>query len=231
MTSAFVVYLAIVANLAWATALDTSTPWYSPAISVQAYSVAFLAGTVLAIFLCAFATQRASALAAELRSLNLGIVHLFTTGESDGLVSTRGSDRGASADPSIQALVATLPRTMPAEDWSPVGSYARTLELLESSSPTAVADRSILIRQLLRERRVLRDAIGDIWRVVAGPVILGVAFTAIAGPMLPGSAEFAQTNFQLNTALILFLMYGFSGLLAWALVAIARVHHSVVAAN
>ena len=42
--------------------------------------------------------------------------------------------------------------------------------------------------------------------------------------MLPGSGSFAQTHFQLNTGLILFLGYGWPFLVAWSIAAIALLH-------
>jgi hypothetical protein len=231
VAAGFIASFAVIGNLAWATALGTTGGWFSQAISLQTYSVAFLAGIVLAAFLVSFGANRAGALASELRSLNLGIAHVFTTDEPGGIVTKGGAPRGAPMpDASLRDIVASLPVSADA-GWGPGGAYAHVLDLLDPGSETSVANRTLLLRQLLQERRVLRESVGQVWKVIAGPAAIALVFTGIAAIMLPGSGGFAETNFRLNTTLILFLMYGFSPLLAWTLVAVAWVHHAVVSAH
>ena len=73
-------------------------------------------------------------------------------------------------------------------------------------------------------RAALRRARGLVWQTVAGPLAVLLIFISVAGAMLPGSGAFAQTHFQLNTGLILFLGYGWPFLVAWSIAAIALLH-------
>ena len=73
-------------------------------------------------------------------------------------------------------------------------------------------------------RAALRRARGLVWQTVAGPLAVLLIFISAAGAMLPGSGSFAQTHFQLNTGLILFLGYGWPFLVAWSIAAIALLH-------
>src|SRR5205823_3305408 len=75
-----------------------------------------------------------------------------------------------------------------------------------------------------RARAVLRRARGLVWQTVAGPLAMFLVFISIAGAMLPGSGAFAQTHYQLNTGLVLFLGYGWPFLVAWTVAAIALLH-------
>lgn len=49
-------------------------------------------------------------------------------------------------------------------------------------------------------------------RALAGPSIIAAIFASVAAVMLPASEGFLQSNFQLNTALILILSYSWIGL-------------------
>jgi len=73
-------------------------------------------------------------------------------------------------------------------------------------------------------REALRRARGLVWQTVAGPLAMFLVFISIAGAMLPGSGAFAQTHYQLNTGLVLFLGYGWPFLVAWTVAAIALLH-------
>ena len=73
-------------------------------------------------------------------------------------------------------------------------------------------------------RAALRRARGLVWQTVAGPLAVFLIFISVAGAMLPGSGAFAQTHFQINTGLILFLGYGWPFLVAWTVAAIALLH-------
>jgi len=70
----------------------------------------------------------------------------------------------------------------------------------------------------------IRKARATIWLTLAGPLAMFLVFISISGAMLPGSGEFAFANFQLNTALILFLGYGWPFLVAWAIGALVLLH-------
>ncbi len=55
---------------------------------------------------------------------------------------------------------------------------------------------------------------------VVGPAILAMSYLAISAILLPGAGSFLTTNFQLNTAAILVLSYGWPGLGIYALLSV-----------
>src|SRR6266545_4256143 len=55
---------------------------------------------------------------------------------------------------------------------------------------------------------------------VAGPLAGCLTFAVAAGAMLPAVEGFAAVHFQLNTAVLLFLAYGWTCLVGWALVGV-----------
>ncbi|MEE9182796.1 MAG: hypothetical protein V3U33_09550, partial [candidate division NC10 bacterium] len=55
---------------------------------------------------------------------------------------------------------------------------------------------------------------------VVGPAILAMSYLAISAIFLPGAGSFLTTNFQLNTAAILVLSYGWPGLGMYTLLSV-----------
>ncbi len=49
-------------------------------------------------------------------------------------------------------------------------------------------------------------------RALAGPAVVAAVFVAISAAMLPGAGGFLQTNYKLNTTLILTMAYSWLGL-------------------
>ena len=84
--------------------------------------------------------------------------------------------------------------------------------------------RDHALRALDHERIALRQRRAEVRGFAAGPVVLGLLYLAAAGAMLPGSNGFAATHYQLNTALVLLLSYGFAPFLGWTTVALGLVH-------
>lgn len=54
----------------------------------------------------------------------------------------------------------------------------------------------------------------------AGPALYATVYVAIAAMLLPGVGGFLETNYQLNTGVILFLSYGWLGLVLYAFLSI-----------
>src|SRR2546425_419773 len=70
-TLLFLGAFAIIAQLAWNTAIATSGPWFSPAISRDVYSTTMIAATVLVAVLAALASGQSASAAREARALDL----------------------------------------------------------------------------------------------------------------------------------------------------------------
>jgi hypothetical protein len=93
--------------------------------------------------------------------------------------------------------------------------------------------QEVVLREVARTRAVLQGAGARIWGAIAGPIGTAVVFLGIAGAMLPGAEGFAVTHYVLNTAVILFLAYGWPFLAGWVAIGLgfARVQEPSRAAE
>ena len=217
MTFGFFAGFAIIALLARATALGTQGPWFSASVSTAIYSATFVGGTILVISLAAVAVMQATMAGREVRALDLRIALL--RGAGVGAMARGGIDLDQDIDQILEDVLA-----------QPDGNEGTTLvairreghDSLEPVPAVVARGRSdVVLRELSRVREGLRNAGSRLAGAVAGPITMGIAFLAIAGPMLPGADWFAAEHFQLNTMLILFLGYGWPFLVAWAAAALA----------
>jgi len=224
VATVFVILLAVIANLAWATAITTTGPWYDPSVSLAVYAVGCMIPALLAVVLVTSASRHASDLEASLRRIDRRVILVraklvsrsrrnppdpiaVDPEESDLDEVTGGLEASGSA-----ALIQVEKQGH--DTLVPVGAT------VSASANAATTD---VLRQLVGERIVLREALARVWATVAGPVGACLLFLAIAGPMLPGSNGFAAAHFQLNTTLVLFLAYGLAPLVAWAVVALGLI--------
>src|SRR5207249_981670 len=92
---------------------------------------------------------------------------------------------------------------------------------LATAALTAARTRKELLKALLVERARVEVARTAAAPSVAGPIAIALVFAFAAGAMLPGSDGFAASQFQLNTALLLFLGYGWMFLVFWAVLALS----------
>src|SRR5205809_513790 len=81
-----------------------------------------------------------------------------------------------------------------------------------------VLRQDVVLREFTRARASLHKAAARIWAGVAGPMAAGLLFLGISGAMLPGAEGFAESHYILNTALVLFLGYGWPILVGWTAV-------------
>src|SRR2546428_765083 len=90
-----------------------------------------------------------------------------------------------------------------------------------SAAITAARTRKELMKALLVERARVETARALAAPSIAGPIVVALLFAVAAGAMLPGAETFAASHFQLNTALLLFLGYGWMFLLLWAVLGLS----------
>lgn len=222
----FVVAFAVIANLAWATALGTSGPWFRSTVSLEMYSVTLLAANLLAIVVAAVASHRVAALDDAIRALDL---HVAAARDASSAVSN--SDVGATTsgepappgDDEVDELLEAIGGFEPA----PVVKVERTGHdsLLASPAPAPTTRTGAeVLKEIRRQRMRLRTSRANTWRVAMGPLALSIVYIAAAGAMLPGVEGFAQSHYQLNTAVLLFLGYGWAFLAAWAVLGILMMH-------
>lgn len=218
----FVAALAVVADLAWATAVGTTGPWFSPEVSLQVYVMAVGGASILALALVGIAATRAARLDEEVQGLNLVISRLH--GGSGSRAARPRADAWAdlemSFSPESDALAG--PGVAGSDYVAIVESMTR-----EALAPGVPAGRPVdpeVVSEFLEERRRLLRARASVWTPVAGPAVASIAFVLSAGAMLPAAEGYAVENFRTNTTLVLFLAYGWAFLLAWAIVAILLLH-------
>jgi len=209
-TLLFLGAFAIIAQLAWNTATATSGPWFSPAISRDVYSTTMIAATVLVAVLAALASAQSASTAREARALDLRLNILRGSGV---IVSGSG---GIDIDADIED---TLNEILGGVD----GSAAPMVTMDREAHDTLVAvttegkalRQDVVLREVARARSALHKAGSRIWTAVAAPMAAGIVFLGLAGAMLPGSEGFAISHYVTNTALILFLGYGWPVLVGW----------------
>jgi hypothetical protein len=180
-----------------------------------------IAATVLVAVLGALASGQAASTAREARALDLRLNILRGSG-----VIVSGSS-GIDIDRDIEE---TLDEILGGVD----GSAAPTVTMDREAHDTLVTvtaegraqRQDVVLREVARARSALHKAGSRIWGAVAGPMAAGIVFLGLAGAMLPGSEGFAESHFMTNTALILFLGYGWPFLVGWVAVGLgfARAH-------
>ncbi len=217
---AFVAGLGLVAALAAGTALGSSGPWYSAVVSSQVYSVSLLGAIVLAAFLASLAGSRAGHLDEIVRSLDLRLAGLP---EAMMLPEDRDANLADvdSLPPSDAEIDDFLKRIemVPTEGGVAEFEVAGTLVDV-STAISGSKTRRELLKEIIRQREDALAGRARIVESVAGPLAGCLTFAVVAGAMLPGVEGFAAVHFQLNTAVLLFLAYGWACLVGWALVGV-----------
>lgn len=211
----FVGALAVVAQLAWTTAGGTSGSWFSSEVSRDVFSTTLVAGTVLVAVLGGLASSQSAAASREARSLDLRLALV-----RGGLATSAAG--GIDIDRDIEeTLDEILGGT--GEGAAPVVTVDREAHdtLVVATAESRSLRQEVVAREISRMRAALTHASRRIWGAVAGPMSVGLLFLGIAGAMLPGSEGFLQTQYVLNTALILFLGYGWPILVGYTAVALA----------
>jgi hypothetical protein len=106
---------------------------------------------------------------------------------------------------------------------------AEAVALLDTGNYAAALDRAAKARNALEHhvgivpRRIEVASGPSSFIAIGGPSIVAVGYVAISAMMLPGITGFLQTNFVLNTSIILALSYGWLGLISYALLSVYSV--------
>lgn len=218
---AFTVLFGLIAILARAVALTTNGPWFSPSISLQMYSVTLLGSVVVALGVVALASSRASHLDEALLSME---IRLATLSRETGVDSRSLLDSPASnSRKPAQDIASVLDLLDAGEDTAldaDPGGHDSLVEVHQVAPAAPTRTVTELQWDLVSQYRAVQTARERVWIAVAGPLIVSFVFLSISAAMLPGSDGFAQTNFQLNTTLILILAYGWWLLLGWSVLAV-----------
>ena len=221
MNFVFVALLGLVAILARAVAVTTRGPWFSAEVSIQVYSVTMLGSVFLGLALVALASFRAAHLDELMLSMEIRTSVLAQVTGID--LRTKGDDHRTSLPTATIGLDDVLDGL---ESLADGGSRTMRLahdtvvQVPEVSLPVGRRSVADIQRDMVTRYQSLESARNRVWTSVLGPLIVSLWFLAGAAAMLPGAAGFAQTNFQLNTMLVLFLAYSWLLLLSWAVASV-----------
>ncbi len=221
-TFVFVVLVGFVAILARAAAATTNAPWFPAPITTQVYSVTLIASLMLALFVVALASLRAAHLDELVLTMELRLSTLArVTGIDPRIVpdSPRAAQRR-----DANAIEDALDPIIGPDDFplsTRRSSHDTLIEVPRVETAVGTASVADVQRDFAARYRAIQTARGRVWSSIAAPLSLSLVFVGISAIMLPGSDGFAQTNFQLNTAFVLFLSYAWWLLLAWSMYAIA----------
>jgi hypothetical protein len=223
LTVFFGIVFAAIVDLSWLTAGGTSGPWFTASISAQVYTMTLTTATIATLILASLAASRLAALETRARTAaarEAADPTPPTTIEMEVpqtiVVAPPEPSRAEGLDQVLSELHRFAERTNARVEDRTRRRDDRLARMARQGAMT-VRDRALPPAA----RAALRRSRGLVWQTVAGPLVLFLAFISISGAMLPGSGAFAQTHFQINTGIILFLSYGWPFLVAWAIASIA----------
>ncbi len=217
LAAGFVLVFGVIANLAWATAITTTGPWFGASVGIAVYSVSLVLAALLAIVLVHQASARVAHLDGLLARLDRRISLLRTA--TSPVLRAAGLDDPELAIPSSEFEAGSSQGLVQLEK----AGHDTLVTVAPATRSDGPGARAALLRQLVMERIAIREARADVWSAAAGPVVMALGFLAIASPMLPGADGFAAAHYVLNTTLILFLSYGMVPLVGWSILALGLV--------
>ncbi len=209
LTVFFGILFAGIADLAWLTATGTTAPWFTSTVSAQVYTATLSTATIATLILASLAASKLTLPRIPVEAPRSVVLAPNRNPRAEGLDQILSELERFAEGPMVEVrdrqTGGPIPRSLPQSGQRPV-----------------VAGQPRMLPRVTRA--ALRRARGLVWQTVAGPLAVLLIFISVAGAMLPGSGAFAQTHFQLNTGLILFLGYGWPFLVAWSIAAIALLH-------
>ena len=210
LAAAFGVLFVIIAGVSWSFASGLADPWYPADLSRWVYTTNML---VAAVFLAA------------LGGLGLSIRKSFNRQMRD-----LAKREGTGAEGLSDALPPPLPETgnLPdrvdrdiddllqslSEIEAKSAEEAEAMEIAADTLPVQTPEPGMPSEEPSAAQR-LRERHKALGRYLLGPGLVAAAILGLSGMMLPGSDGFAQTNYQINTALILGIGYSWGGLGAY----------------
>jgi hypothetical protein len=128
----------------------------------------------------------------------------------------------------LHSLLRDLERSKPTtdRDLGAETTAAEAVALLDTGHYAAAIDRARDARRILDEQRQPRlhsvpsHPTPASFAAFVGPTFASAVFVAIAAMLLPGTTGFLEANYTLNTGVILFLSYGWFGLVLYAIISI-----------
>ena len=207
----FATYFLLIIYLGWETARWTTVPWYDQASTQIIYQTNLVAGALLlAGLLVVSATAGRKSIVTQGARMN-----------PEGSYGSEGESRpSAEAGPGNPELSVEVSDELKSDiQWldqemeNEFKSLFQILEEPESKEVMSHAPGSPILRLV-----TVSDP--STFVAVVGPAILAMSYLAVSAIFLPGAGSFLTTNFQLNTAAILALSYGWPGLGMYAILSV-----------
>ncbi|MGI0148139.1 MAG: hypothetical protein ACREDF_01220 [Thermoplasmata archaeon] len=206
VAAGFGAYFAIVGVVAWLFAQTLPTPWYAPDITRWIFTTYMLVAAVFLVGLGGLALSIRSSFMRQIREIDARPGALVRGSPSEALPPPLPETQslGDTVDRDIDELLESLneveatatreARAMDSGDASGAGAYVE----MDNSGLAARRERLVQRRKFLG-------------RYLFGPALVAAFILGLSGMMLPGADGFAQSNHQLNTALILGIGYSWVG--------------------
>ncbi len=209
----FAAYFLVIGYLGWDTASRTTEAWYDQATTQMIYQTNLIAGVLLLA----------------------GLLVILATASRTFVITREpaSSEQSSRSSPTEAQQTAELP------EQREVDSAIEVLEGLETDIKwldREISDEFQSLFQTLRKPQgqmeaeshpaanpgLRLDTVFDSssFIALAGPAIVAIGYLAISAILLPSAGFFLTTNYQLNTAVILGLSYGWPGLGLYVLLAV-----------
>src|SRR2546426_1584721 len=201
--SAFAAVFAVMAIFAIATASGTTSAWFTPAVSSQAYAASLIGAVVVAIALATAAVGHLGRLEDARRGIALRIAgmpeaDLLPVGEAT-LVTAEAIKMMPPSDEEVDDLLTAL--ATPVLGAPPGMEIEVTGTLVEvSAAITAARTRKELMKALLVERARVETARASAAPSIAGPIVVALLFAVAAGAMLPRAEALPASPLPVKTA-------------------------------
>ncbi len=211
LAAGFAVYFLLIIYIVWETARSTTGPWYDQASTQIIYQTNLIAGALLlAGLLVVSATAGRKTIIVRGAGLNPEVSYP-SAGDPHPTAQGEGENPRLSVDVSedLQSDIEWLDREIENE----FRSLFLTQQEPKSEQAASHAPGS-------RNLRLVTVSDSSTFVAVVGPAILAMSYLAISAIFLPGAGSFLTTNFQLNTAAILALSYGWPGLGMYTLLSV-----------
>ncbi len=211
LAAGFAVYFLFIIYLVWETARGTTGPWFDPASTQIIYQTNLVAGAVLlAGLLIVSATAGRKTLIARGAGSNSEVSYP-SAGDSQPAGEGEGEDPRMSVEVSeVQSDIQWLDREIENE-------FKSLFQTLQAPEPEGAVTSHASGSPSLR---LVSVSDSSTFVAVVGPAILAMSYLAVSAILLPGAGTFLTTNFQLNTAVILALSYGWPGLGVYTLLSV-----------
>lgn len=214
LAAAFGVFFLVIAYSAWTFGNAQGSAWYGSDMTRWVYTTYMLVSAIFIVGLGGMAVSIRRSFTRQIRQLESQPSRGFGMSTSDALPpplveTTTPRDH---VDRDIDELLESL---------SEVEASAVRESMVIEGAPGAAAFAGATESEIAAKKDRIRGRQKLLGRFVAGPGLVAATVLGVSGIMLLGADSFDQTNFRLNTALILGIGYSWLGIGAYIATTIA----------